>query len=559
MEHSVMHDPVPFVGFAPRKISSDEEYDGDPPADLLAEHRDDEDVGPSSFRGFDQQREPSPLPFASSSKRKSEEEPFIKQDAPPRRRPVLEQAHIPEQTMPTAAHDRIWGTLYMLSMCIFFSVAFVVWLHTDATEIPGTDTIYRTLHQSMHLLLIQTFVAIGVSVLWMYLLRSAVKPFAYTLLVAVPIAMFVISIYAFAMSFKAKKPTGQDQVMRWGSIVPAIVSGTWVYAAWKGRNALHRAVGIVQLSCKILGDNPALVILSFATLIATCLMTWIWVGMFTRAFLTGTMLLRGRWIWSLNSTSVSLAIFYIMMYLWTLGILSNLHRATSSATVSQWYFHRHTIPRLSSFQIARAAFAHSSTTIFGTLSFHSFLSLLVRLPLIVAPRRIASLIHIVCFQFIASPITALISPLTLTFSAIHSQPLISSSRTVSNLAFLEHINHSIQKNKRSLNQGIGRPNQPVPVQAQEKRNAYRLAKMMLTATRGVTAAALGMAAWIQSRGSVYGYLVGLIGGTIGWAILGATEGCLGNVVDAVLVCVATEEGTGNVGTACREAQLAFGG
>lgn len=145
----------------------------------------------------------------------------------------------------------------------------------------------------MHMLLLQTIVAVGVALLWMYLLRTFVKPLVYTLLVAVPIVMCILSIYAFVMSFKGKRYTGQDRLMRWGSIVPAVISASWVYAAWKGRNAMHRAVGIVQLSCKILGDNPALVVLSFATLIATCLMTWVWVGMFTRAFLTGTMLVRG--------------------------------------------------------------------------------------------------------------------------------------------------------------------------------------------------------------------------------------------------------------------------
>lgn len=96
----------------------------------------------------------------------------------------------------------------------------------------------------------------------------------------------------------------------------------------------------------------------------------------------------------------------------------------------------------------------------------------------------------------------------------------------------------------------------------EGQAAYRLAKMLLTAARGIVAAALGMAAWIKaargSDGSVYGYLVGLIAGSIGWAILGATEGCLGNVVDATKVCVVSESDMGG-GTHCREAQLAFGG
>jgi len=233
------------------------------------------------------------------------------------------------------------------------------------------------------------------------------------------------------------------------------------------------------------------------------------------------------------------------MYLWTLNILSGVHRATSSATVSQWYFHRHAVPPLSSTIITTAAFQHSVTTIFGTICFYSFLSLLVRLPLVVAPRRITAFLHFICFQFITSPIAALISPMTLCYAAIHSQPLVASSRQLRDVFAAETPGRPGGSNVRHEGQA-----------------AYRLAKMLLTAARGIVAAALGMAAWIKaargSDGSVYGYLVGLIAGSIGWAILGATEGCLGNVVDATKVCVVSESDMGG-GTHCREAQLAFGG
>lgn len=79
------------------------------------------------------------------------------------------------------------------------------------------------------------------------------------------------------------------------------------------------------------------------------------------------------------------------------------------------------------------------------------------------------------------------------------------------------------------------------------------------------ALSLGVGAWIGTArsgngegvvgGSLYGYIVGMIAGAIGWAVLGATEGCLSNVVDAVLVCVGSE---GAEGGHCREAMVAFG-
>jgi hypothetical protein len=215
-------------------------------------------------------------------------------------------------------------------------------------------------------------------------------------------------------------------------------------------------------------------------------------------------------------------------------------RATSAATVSQWYFHRHAIPTPSSQAVMSAALHHANTTLFGSICFSAFLALLVRLPLLIAPRRFVGIIHLLCFQFVASPIAALINPLTLTYAAIHSQPLLASSRAVLNLKFVD-------------TGGYGRSHHP--------RVAYRFSKMLLTAARTVAAMSLGIGAWVASArsvdgGSVYGYLVGLIAGCIGWCIIGATEGCLSNVVDATLVCVGSE---GGGGTHCREAQLVFGG
>jgi hypothetical protein len=446
-------------------------------------------------------------------------------------------------------------------MACMFSTSLVVWLHTDEPKhIKPVDTIYNTLHGSLHLLTVDTIVAIAIALVWMYLLKSFVKPLIYFIVAAVPLFLVSFSIYPFVMSFKAPKGGygGQATVMRWGSVVPAVISVMWVYTAWRSRYALTRAIGIIQLSCRIIGENPALVFLSFGTLLGTCLFTWIWVGMFTRVFLTGNVLVRDGWIWTLSSKTIALGVYYIIMYLWTLGISSGVHRsvrcfslyiqqtntfdrATSAATVSQWYFHRHAMPTPSPKAIMSAALHHSTTTIFGSICLSSLLALLVRLPLLVAPRRFVGIIHLFCFQFIASPIAAIINPLTLTYAAIHSQALLGSSRAIMNLKFVDTA-------------GFGPGRHP--------RAAYRLSKMLLTAARSVTALSLGVGAWVAAArnvngGSVYGYLVGMIAGCIAWGIIGATEGCLGNVVDAALVCVSSE-GTGGI-SHCREAQVAFGG
>jgi hypothetical protein len=82
--------------------------------------------------------------------------------------------------------------------------------------------------------------------------------------------------------------------------------------------------------------------------------------------------------------------------------------------------------------------------------------------------------------------------------------------------------------------------------------------------------ALGLGAWLSTarlleagtgyRGSLYAYIVGLGAAAMGWAILGAVEGIIGGVVDAVVVCWGSEVAAGRTQgrTFCREARELFG-
>ncbi|KAL7274350.1 hypothetical protein RUND412_002764 [Rhizina undulata] len=517
-----------------RRYSTDEEAER-PPDDIAIEMP--EEDSPPTFQQFRKASPEGEVP-AHFVDRKTSFMPRLSDPSEQRLQRTLTPQQVSHPLLEPPVHDGIWSTLYLVLMACMFSTSFVIWLHTEEPKIPLGDTMYRALHSGVHLLAVDMLLAIGVSLMWMYLLRSFVKPLVYLLLISVPFVLITLSMYPLVMSYRGKwgGTATQDKAMRWGSIVPAAMAGFWSWFAWRGRNALGRAVGIIQLACRVLGDNPALVLLSFGTLVGICVFTWMWVGMFTRVFLAGN---NGLSMWMLDSKTMALGAWYILMYLWTLGISSGLQRATSAATVSQWYFHRHAIPTTSSKAVMSAALHHSTTTLFGTVCFSSLVALLVRVPIMVVPARIAGVIHLLCFNFIASPIAALTDPLTLTYAAIHSQPLIPSSRTMANMRFSPSAAHGVPRHPRT---------------------AYKLSKMILSATRCVTALSLGIGAWIATARdanspSMYGYIVGMIAGAIGWGILGATEGCLSNIVDACLVCVGSE-GVG--GAHCREAQIAFG-
>lgn len=454
--------------------------------------------------------------------------------------------------------------LYTSSMGAMFATAFIVWLHTDdpSSSVPFGDAIYNTLHSSIHLLAVDSLLSVGVSLGWMFLLRSFVRPLIYILLFSVPIVMTFLSIYPLFWSYQGRWDGDgpQDKAMRWTSLVPALVGAGWVWMVWRGRRALDRAVGIIELSCKILGENPSLVLLSFGTLVGLLCFTWVWFAMFSRVFLAGKNIFvdgkspceicnrqrakskTGKNMWIPSQWSWGLGAYFIIMYLWTLGVVSGIQRATSAATVSQWYFHRQSTPVSDSKAVLHAALHHSGTTIFGTVCFSSLAALMVRLPILVLPRRVVGFIHLFCFNIIASPIAALTHPLTLTYAAIHSTPLIQSSRKVASMRFID-------------TSGFAGANA-------HPRTAYRLSKMLLSATRAITAFTMGLVAWVVMArkiegGSAYGYLVGMIAGAIGWGVLGVTEGTLGCIVDSTLVCVGSEgsQGPGY----CREAQIVFGG
>jgi len=97
--------------------------------------------------------------------------------------------------------------------------------------------------------------------------------------------------------------------------------------------------------------------------------------------------------------------------------------------------------------------------------------------------------------------------------------------------------------------------------------------MLLHATRQIMALALGLGAWLSTArlvhvsgvsyaGSAYAYIVGLGAAIVGWGILGAVEGIIGGVVDAVFVCWASEVAAAQNGGIrgrifCKEAEEVF--
>ncbi|KAL9000256.1 MAG: hypothetical protein Q9188_005710 [Gyalolechia gomerana] len=461
-------------------------------------------------------------------------------------------------------HDVFWGHLYLISLASLFASFCLVYLHTYAPRNPLGDTVYTTLHSSYHLLAIDTLVAVIVSLIWLAVLRSYVRPLVYSILVGVPIILFSFFLYPLIFSFKGQPRSNniQDKAMRWFSFIPAILSILWTFTVYRSRYSFGKAISILEFSCRILAANPGLLLLGFATLLGVITWTWIWMAMFTRVFLGGH-LSNAKNFFIIDAGTWWLGIFFVLVYLWTLAVGAGIQRATTAATVSQWYFHRLTVPAPTSRQVLTAAFNHSTTTLFGTICLSTFLSLLIRLPFLVLPRRVIAVVGLCSYTLIPSTIATYTSPLTLTYSAIHSQPLPASARAISRLSVLPPVSTTDAPYSTRHHQG-GR-NDLIP---------YTLSLLLLRATRFITSLALGAVAWVSTakqlkinslpdssggsvKGSLYAYIVGLIAAAIGWGVMGAIDGVLTGVVDALVVCWGSEKVRGEV-RYCREAEGLFG-
>jgi uncharacterized membrane protein YvlD (DUF360 family) len=456
-------------------------------------------------------------------------------------------------------HDWFWAQLFWICLASLFATSLLVYLHTDepSKKKPIGDSIYAVLHKSLHLLAVDTVIALVVSAVWLALLRSYIRPLTFLTLIAVPIILFSFSLYSLVSSYKGywHGTRFQDKMMRLLAFGPMGGTVLFCYLVYKARHNLDRAIQILEFACKILAASPALQFAGFITQGAIILWYWIWIAMFTRVFLEGRFF---NGLWTLTGSTWWLAVYHVLMLLWTLSVISGVQRATAAATTSQWYFHRNAAPSPSSRQVVMASFTHATTQLFGTICQQTFLSVAIRLPLLILPRRLVTLVSMCFYSIIPSPIAALTNPLTLTYAAIHSQPLAMASRQLSNLPFISRTEATTTLSPRSAN-----------APPSDALAHWRLAKLILHAFRYIIAIAMGFGAWISTArlihvdpsytGSLYAYVIGLTAATVGWSVFGAVENVIVGIVDATVVCWASEMASGN-GPAryCREAGELFG-
>ncbi|KAI5367882.1 Putative choline transporter [Septoria linicola] len=518
------------------------------------------DEPPTPFKPFRSTTKPNVLSSFLPLETNDETQRLNPRPMSPDRESVPPTVILPAQEPPK--HDAFWANLFQISLCTMFAVFVLIWFQTSAPKSSLGDTIYTALRGSTSMLVWDTLIAVVVALLWLSLLRNHVRPLVYIMIVAVPVVLFSFSLYPFISSFQGawNGNSFQDKAMRWGSFVPAIMGIFWTWSVIKNRHSLHSSVEVLEFSTRILAASPYLIMLGFFALGVVVVFSWTWLLMFERIFLSGHFTGAKKWV--INANSWWLGAYFILQYLWSLGVIAGLQRATTAAVVSQWYFHRLAVPQPTSKEVVKASFLHATGALFGTTCLSTFLSLLVRLPLIILPGRLSGVLNMAAYWIMPSSLATLTNPLTLTYAAIHSQPLGISARGLNQLNFISRTNPSNTLGPRNFN----------PTHSGSALMPYRLAKLLLQATRWIMSFALGFGGWVRAahsiqiqgaasgfRGSLYAYTVGMIAGTIGFAVLGCIENIVGGVIDASMICWASETAGGR-GEArfCREAGELFG-
>ncbi|KAI8964983.1 hypothetical protein F5Y11DRAFT_47872 [Daldinia sp. FL1419] len=460
-------------------------------------------------------------------------------------------------------HDQFFAWIYLIAIASLFATFVLVWLHTSVPGRKIGDTIYTTLHSSFYLLAVDTLVSIIVALVWMAALRSFVQPLALLILLGVPIVLFSFSLYPMISSFQGPDhgTRVQDVVMRYAAIIPGGCAIVWVWLLYKGRHEIQKAVDILDFSSRILAANPALVLLGLGSLGFVVGWTWVWLWMFTRIFLGGYFS-KSLSAFVIGTATWWLAVFFFLMYVWTLSVMNGIVRATTGGTVSNWYFFRNNQSPASSNAIVKGALGHSTTTVFGTICASTLLSLAVRVPILILPRRISGIFEFIGWRLAPRPVSVLTNPLALTYASIHSLPLMESASQLSRIQFLATGPTTTLTPSAFSRRG----------QSTASLMPYRMAKMLLHAARFVMSTALGFAAWVMTarqlqvqipdgpgiRGSAYAYVVGMVASMIGWGVLGAMEGILSGILDGVLICYASERRLGSErATYCIEAARLF--
>ncbi|KAK5671016.1 hypothetical protein BDV3_004831 [Batrachochytrium dendrobatidis] len=277
--------------------------------------------------------------------------------------------------------------IYLTALLFMF-----VWGIVSATSsgsLPSSSiiskTLYFTFSESAVTVLVLTIISVLVGAAWLVMLSYFARPIIFFTAIAIPASIFLVSIITFfvslSTSYAPKTPDVRSEIqvmmaVAFSGIIISIWLGTYI---WRRRNMVDTMTHVIELSCDILHLNPSLFGLSVALMIAHFIFSVIWLVLFSRLFLVGSVKIDipvgngADPVFVSSKTTPLIAVFFVFVYFWTSSIFQNLEKTTVASVVGGWYFEDlPKSPTHSSDQTWRN-FQHVSTKSFGSVALASLI------------------------------------------------------------------------------------------------------------------------------------------------------------------------------------------
>nr|KAJ3422090.1 hypothetical protein HK105_001194 [Polyrhizophydium stewartii] len=282
--------------------------------------------------------------------------------------------------------------------CLLFMLVWGAVSAAKTGSLPVSSIISRTLYftfsESAVTVAVLTAVSVAAGAAWLALLSYFARPIIYFTAIAIPSSIMIMSTATFfvslSASFSPKTPDTLPEIHGMlGVALSGMLTAAWLaYYIWRKRAMVDTMTHIIELSCDILHLNPSLFGLSVALMVGHAIFSVVWIILFSRLFLVGTVQdgagrmgssgadaapasATGSPTFVPSNQTPIIATFFVLMYFWTSAIFQNIEKTTVASVVGGWYFQdMPSSPTHSSDQTWRN-FKHVSTRSFGPVAFAS--------------------------------------------------------------------------------------------------------------------------------------------------------------------------------------------
>ncbi|KAI9333337.1 plasma-membrane choline transporter-domain-containing protein [Zopfochytrium polystomum] len=337
---------------------------------------------PYPNRPLQQQHDPRLLFFANAAPSAEEgaletdsdhDGPAVSPVAAPTSAPIFKQ---PGERRPK---DTVFSFLYFVCFVGMVLTAVTTLLRADHDM--GGDVgrdlrrrVYETLKDSLWVIVGTAAASILAGTAWVMFMSAFAKPIIWGTVIAIPIlclGAFAV-ILTDAILGKAEDPPFLDTQYNimigfaLSFLFGGFGSGGFFFTK---RKQIRQSVNIIEMSCKILWENPSVFVLSLSLMAVYFIFSTIWIIVFSHVFLVPSL---STELSPLSASSLGALVFFVVMHFWTSSILHNVEKVAIAGVVGQWYFKRNddeTYQEDQTWRYLKVAL----TTSFGSISLSSLI------------------------------------------------------------------------------------------------------------------------------------------------------------------------------------------